>query len=140
MIKQKVVLHFPPQLVEEPTIYYLIKEYDLVVNILRADINPDKEGRLMVELTGDEVKYQKAMQWLKKLGLKIMNLEKQIIWREDLCTHCGACTAICPTEALSMIRPQFKVLYREECCVICELCLRICPAKAMETLIDSSES
>ncbi len=140
MMKQKIVLHFPPRLVEEPIIYYLIKEYDLVVNILRADINPEKEGRLMVELTGEESKYKQAVRWLSKQGLQVMNLEKQIIWRADKCTHCGACTAVCPTEALSLKRPEFTVSFKEESCIICELCLRACPAKAMETLVDSSDN
>ena len=44
MVKQKLVLRFPSTLVEEPVIYNLIKDFDLMVNILRADINPKKRG------------------------------------------------------------------------------------------------
>lgn len=137
MIKQKVVLRFPPNIVEQPTIYMLIKDYDLMVNILRADINPRKEGRLMMEISGEEANYQKAMTWLKKQGLKIMNLEQQIIWRSDRCTHCGACTVICPTAALNFERPAMTVRFEEDKCIVCELCLRACPARAMETLVDN---
>ncbi len=140
MIKQKIVLRFPPHIVEQPTIYHLIKDFDLMVNILRADINPKKEGRLMMELSGEEVNYQRALEWMSDQGLRIMNLEQQIIWREDRCTHCGACTVICPTEALYFERPGMTVRFNDGKCVVCELCLRACPARAMETLVDNAVS
>ena len=54
MIKHKLVLRFPASLVEQPLIYRLVKDYDLMVNILRADINPRKEGRLVMEVSGRE--------------------------------------------------------------------------------------
>ena len=139
MVKQKMVLRFPPNIVEQPTIYMLIKDFDLMVNILRADINPRKEGRLMMEVSGTEANYQQAMTWLKKQGLSVMNLEQQIIWRSDRCTHCGACTVICPTEALNFERPGMTVRFEEDKCIVCELCLRACPARAMETLVDSDD-
>jgi ferredoxin len=138
MVKQKIVLRFPPNIVEEPILYMLIKDYKLMVNILRADINPRKEGRLMMEISGDEADYQKAMNWLKQKGLTVMNLEQQIIWRSDRCTHCGACTVICPTAALNFKRPDMTVRFEEDKCIICELCLRACPARAMETLVDNA--
>lgn len=138
MVKQKVVLRFPPHIVEQPTIYHLIKDFDLMVNILRADINPKKEGRLIMELSGNELDYQKAVEWIKEQGLQIMNLEQQIIWRPDRCTHCGACTVICPTEALFFERPDMTVKFAEEKCIVCEICLRACPARAMETLVENA--
>lgn len=138
MVKQKIVLRFPPNIVEQPVIYYLIKDFDLLVNILRADINPKKEGRLMMELSGAEENYRKALEWLKEKGLSVITLDQQIIWRSDLCTHCGACTVICPTEALVFERPEMTVRFAEEKCIVCEICLRACPARAMETLVDNA--
>lgn len=140
MVKQKIVLRFPPNIVEQPVIYYLIKDFDLLVNILRADINPKKEGRLMMELSGEEDNYRKALEWLKEKGLSVITLDQQIIWRSDLCTHCGACTVICPTGALEFERPEMTVRFAEEKCIVCEICLRACPARAMETLVDSAGS
>ncbi|MDY6825909.1 MAG: NIL domain-containing protein [Bacillota bacterium] len=138
MVKQKIVLRFPPNVVEQPIIYMMIKDFDLMVNILRADINPRKEGRLMMEVNGENADYQKAMAWLKEQGLIITNLEQQIIWREDRCTHCGACTVICPTRALYFERPSMNVRFDQDKCIVCELCLRACPARAMETPIDNT--
>ena len=137
MLRQKIVLKFPPNIVEEPIIYLLIKDFDLMVNILRADINPRKEGRLMMELKGEETSFQKALAWLKEKGLQVTDLEHQMIWRPDLCTHCGACTVICPTAALNFKRPEMTVRFEEDKCILCELCLKACPARAMETLVDN---
>ncbi|MEW5783547.1 MAG: NIL domain-containing protein [Bacillota bacterium] len=138
MVKQKLVLRFPSTLVEQPVIYHLVKDYDLMVNILRADINPNKEGRLMLELSGSAANFQQALNWLQERGLRIINLKQQIAWQEERCTHCGACTVICPSGALSLSRPEMKVYFNEEKCVVCELCLRACPARAMETLLDGA--
>ncbi|HOB86238.1 MAG TPA: NIL domain-containing protein [Bacillota bacterium] len=136
MVKQKLVLHFPANLVEQPFIYYLIKDYDLMVNILRADINPRKEGRLFMELSGDEDKFRKALDWLQESGVKVYNLKQQITWNQERCTQCGACSVVCPSGALVLSRPDMTVRFEEEKCVVCELCLRACPARAMEALLD----
>ncbi len=138
MVKQKLVLRFPSTLVEEPVIYSLVKDFDLMVNILRADINPKKEGRLMMELSGEESNFRRALEWMQKKGLKVMHLKQQITWQEDRCTHCGACSVICPSGALVLNRPEMKISFIEEKCVVCELCLRACPARAMETLLDNA--
>lgn len=138
MIKKKVVLHFPADLVEQPFIYYLIKDYHLMVNILRANINPRKEGRLVVELTGKEDDFNESIDWLSAQGLRIYTLDQQIIRREDKCTHCGACTAICPTSALYLQRPEMIVHFDESKCVACEHCLKMCPASAMENLMENA--
>lgn len=139
MVKQKLVLRFPSTLVEQPIIYHLVKDFDLMVNILRADINPKKEGRLMLELSGSEPDYRRALEWLQEQGLRIMNLKQQIAWKEERCTHCGACSVICPSGALALSRPDLKVHFEAEKCVVCELCLRACPARAMETLLENAK-
>ncbi len=135
-LKQKLVFRFPSSVVEQPIIYRLVKDFDLMVNILRADINPNKEGRLMLELSGSESDYRRAIEWLRSEGLRIMNLKQQIIWNEDRCTQCGACSVICPSGALGLRRPEMRVSFEEDRCIVCELCLKACPARAMESLIE----
>ncbi len=137
-VKQKLVFRFPPTLVEQPFIYRLVKDFNLMVNILRADISPEKEGRLMLELSGADPDYRSAIEWLKEQGLRIFNLKQQIIWKEDRCTHCGACSVICPTGALGLNRPGMTVCFDESKCIVCELCLKACPARAMETLLENA--
>jgi ferredoxin len=49
------------------------------------------------------------------------------------CTHCGSCTAVCPTDALSIKRPEMRVVFDQQKCSLCELCITTCPTRAMKT-------
>ncbi len=131
-MKRKLVLRFPAAVVEYPFIYTLAKEYNIVANILKADINPRKEGRMVVELSADEKSYQRGVDFLQSRGVIVLPLEQQIVWVEDRCTQCGACTVICPSGALWMQRPEMTVAFDGEKCVVCEHCLKACPARAVE--------
>ncbi|NLN07631.1 MAG: 4Fe-4S binding protein [Firmicutes bacterium] len=139
MIKRKVVLRFPAAVVELPFIYTLAREFDVVANILKANINPRKEGSMVVELSAEDEKYEAAVNYLQSRGIVILPLEQQIIWVEDRCTQCGACTVICPTNALWMKRPEMTVSFCSEKCVVCEQCLKACPARAVEALYLAGE-
>lgn len=132
MVSKKVVMHFPAAVVEQPFIFFLIKEHDLMVNILRGNINPRKEGKLVVELSGEDDNYKDALEFLQSRGVKIFPLEQEIVWVEERCTHCGACAVICPTGALAIKRPEMTVHFENEKCIVCEHCLKACPARAME--------
>ena len=47
----KLAFIFPENTVEEPITYNLITDYGVRVNILRASIDPGKQGRMVVELS-----------------------------------------------------------------------------------------
>jgi len=132
MKKTKVVLSFPPSNVEEPITYRLIKDYDLVVNILRASIDPGKQGRMVVELSGEESQLSLAFNYLDKLGVNIEPLSQEIQHLEERCTGCTACVPICPTGALDVNRESWKVSYDPEKCVVCLSCVDVCIYKAVE--------
>jgi len=132
MKKTRVVLSFPPSNVEEPITYRLIKDYDLVVNILRASIDPGKQGRMVVELSGEESQLSLAFNYLDKLGVNIEPLSQEIRHLEERCTGCTACVPICPTGALDVNRETWKVSYDPEKCVVCFSCVDVCIYKAVE--------
>jgi ferredoxin len=132
MKKTRVVLSFPPSNVEEPITYRLIKDYDLVVNILRASIDPGKQGRMVVELSGEESQLSLAFNYLDKLGVNIEPLSQEIQHLEERCTGCTACVPICPTGALDVNRETWKVSYDPEKCVVCFSCVDVCIYKAVE--------
>lgn len=132
MIKRKLVLRFPAAVVEHPFIYTLAKEYNVVANILKANINPRKEGRMVVELSAEDKDFSAALDFLQSRGVIVLPLEQQIVWIEERCTQCGACTVICPTNALWMKRPEMAVAFCGEKCIVCEHCLKACPARAVE--------
>jgi ferredoxin len=136
MKKTRVVFTFPPSEVEEPVTYRLIKEYDLMVNILRATIDPGKQGRMVVELSGDESQLSLGFNYLENVGVIVEPLTREVRHLEDRCTSCTACVPVCPTTALDVDRENWKVSYDAEKCVVCLSCVDACPYKAMEIYLE----
>lgn len=134
MAKKRLVLTFPHKLVDQPITYRLIKDYDLMVNILRARVTPKEEGRLVVELSGDEGPLKKGMNYLAELGVQVQSLAQDVRWHPDRCTHCTACIPICPSQAFTLDRKKMTVSFDKDKCIACELCLPVCPYKAIEIL------
>jgi ferredoxin len=132
MTKKRIVLAFPSTLVDQPVVYHLVKDYDLMVNILRGVVTPNQPGRLVVEITGKKKLLEDGLNYLKSLGVEIQSLAQDIKWHEDKCTQCTACIPICPTKALNVNRSTMEVAYDKERCIACELCITVCPFKALE--------
>lgn len=62
---------------EEPVISHLIKQYDLSVNIVQADISQLKHktiGFTVCELSGDKARLQKALSYLDHLSVDVKEL------------------------------------------------------------------
>ena len=135
MVSNRVVLHFSRDISNQPIIYRLVKEYDLVFNILQARIDPNEEGLLILELSGSRENYAEGIKYLQNQGVGFQLLSQDILRNEDRCTHCGACTVMCPTEALSMNRAEMTVEFDSTKCIACMLCMRMCPQRAIEVTL-----
>lgn len=132
MHSRKVVIRYPADFAEKPIINELVKRYDLMFNILKARIFPRREGVIVLELSGEKENFDKGIRYLKELGLTVEPLSKSVSQNLNKCVHCGACTAFCPTGALSFDRETWKVLFDPERCNGCELCVTACSSRAME--------
>ncbi len=132
MAKKRIVLTFPPTLVGQPITYHLVKDYDLMMNILRGVVTPNEKGQLVVELVGKQKALAEGINYLKSLGVETQSLAHDIKWHEDKCTHCTACIPTCPTQAMSVNRDTMEVSFIKEHCIACELCVSVCPFKALE--------
>jgi ferredoxin len=132
MASRKYVLKFPARLVDRPIASELVSGYGLVVNILRARVEPDEEGMLVVELTGDKEKVEAGLAHVRGFGVEVEPLSKDITWHEDMCTECTACRSVCPTAALSVSGPGMEVRFDKDECIACELCIPACPYGAVE--------
>ncbi len=133
MAKKKVVLTFPPELSELPLTYHLVKDFDLAINILKAKITPGEEGKLVVELSnGAEEKILAGIDFLKKQGVLVEPVSKEILLDEEECIHCGSCTAVCHPKALSINPPEWKLKFDKELCIVCESCVKACPMQIIK--------
>lgn len=130
-ISKRIVLHFPPSMTGQPVVYRLVKDFNLNFNILKASVSPGEEGLLIMELSGAQKNYDKGIQYLTGVGIKIQSLSQDVVRDEVRCTHCGACVAICPSGAFSLEAKTRKVLFDHNKCVVCGLCVKACPPRAM---------
>jgi ferredoxin len=131
MIKRTIVLNFPKGLTKEPITYKLVKDFDLMFNILRARIKPNEQGTLVLQLNGEEENLNKALAYIQEIGVGCEPLAKGISWDDKKCIHCTACISGCPTEALSLDRKTMYVSFDDEKCITCEACLDACSYKAI---------
>ncbi len=138
MASRNVLLIFKANIMYKPVIYRLATDFDLIFNILEAKILPRKEGRILLELRGEEDLIDKGVKFLEDHRVVVENLSDRIWREEDLCVHCGACTGLCPTQALYVIPPEMKVGFDVNKCVACGMCGIVCPFGAMKdvTLFD----
>jgi ferredoxin len=101
-------------------------------NILNATVLPRKEGIMVLELSGAKKDFKAGVRYLKNQGVAVQNASQEVERDETVCTHCGACTAVCPTGALAVQRPEMTVAFNQQRCSVCELCVTACPPRAIK--------
>ncbi len=126
-----VLLVFHQEVMYKPLIYKLVREFDLVFNILEAKILPRREGRLILELNGSKEDVLRGIEYLEKEGVTVTRIADQIHRDEEACVHCGACTAVCRTGALVTDPETMEVLFIPDKCVACGQCETACPMNAL---------
>ena len=129
MARKRLDLRFPPRQSLKPVIYHLVKDFDIVPNILRAQIQPGQEGRMLVEISGNREDFEKGIEFLETQGLTVSEAASDIRLDEDLCVSCGLCTAVCKPGALTM--DGETLVFNKDKCVYCEACVIACPRRAM---------
>lgn len=132
-MKRKFVLTFPPKIVTQPITYRLVKDFDLIVNILRAQIEEGETGHLVIELEGKKEQIEKGLSYLKKQGVLVQPIARDINLKTEECVVCGLCTGVCPTQALYL--KDWELIFDKEKCVLCEICVKACPVRVIEVAI-----
>lgn len=126
-VSRRVILTFPASLAGTPVTYRLVKDYNLIMNILRAKVIPKDEGRLVLELSGEKKDIEAGLRFISEQGVNIEALAKDIHLDEESCIHCGFCTAVCFQDALSINPKTWKLEFNRDKCILCEQCVDICP-------------
>lgn len=130
-MKRRYALRFSPTLVEQPIVSKLARAYDVDINILNADVASGRGGKLIVELCGTEQNLDSSVVYLSEVGVIVSEMVKELLFREEGCIHCGACTAVCSPRALSMDK-EAKLVFDVSLCVVCGLCTQACPLRLFE--------
>jgi ferredoxin len=128
---KKFLLTFDPDLVSEPITFRMVKDFDLMINILRAEVD-ENGGRLMLALEGSGPQIQKAVKYLEDVGVAVQELKEYIRKDDAKCTNCGMCISICPVAAYQMDRRTWKVVFLNEKCIACGMCIDACPPGAIK--------
>jgi ABC-type methionine transport system ATPase subunit len=68
--KMTVTLIFPQNLIREPVVYRMAKQFDVMPNIRRARVT-DKIGEMVLELESSQENLEKAIEYLKNAGVTV---------------------------------------------------------------------
>ena len=131
--EDRIVLHIPANLVTEPLIYRLVKDFDIAVNILKAEVVENDEGLMVLAIQGRESSLKKGKAFLRNQGVRLRALQRDVRINKDLCTHCGACTGQCPTAAL-YLNDDYELEFDPEKCIACGHCAVACTYNAVEVM------
>ena len=130
-MRRRYALRFSPTLVEQPIVSKLARIYDVDINILNADVASGRGGKLIVELVGTDENLDKSVHYLSEVGVLVSEMVKELIFKQESCIHCVACTAVCSPKALSM-DSSAKLVFEVSLCVVCGLCTQACPLRLFE--------
>ena len=77
-MKTRVKLTFPQDLIREPVIFVMAKEFDIMPNIRRARIT-ETVGEMIMELEGSDDNVKKGIESLKRKGVDVELVEGDIL-------------------------------------------------------------
>ncbi len=132
-MKKRVKLTFPKRAVHIPITYRLAKDFNIAANIIRAQVAPNQVGTLVVELSGDIDQLNDGIDWLETQDIQVSVASGEIVIDDQLCVHCGLCTGVCPTRALTLDPDSARLAFNRSRCIVCEQCIPTCPVQAIAT-------
>ena len=70
MPTERVKFTFPPDLVNQPVIYNMGKQFGVVTNIRRANLTHDR-GWVILEVIGNEGDVERSLAWAREQGVRV---------------------------------------------------------------------
>lgn len=70
MHRQRVKFTFEAELVKQPIIYYLGRDFHIMTNIRRADVR-ENMGWVVLELDGEKEEIERGLQWVSSTGVRV---------------------------------------------------------------------
>ena len=78
MGKQRVKFSFPTEMVKETVIYQLGRDFEIVTNIRRADVQEDI-GWVVLELDGEDAEIERGLAWVGTTGVRVDPVSGDVI-------------------------------------------------------------
>ncbi len=78
MPKLRLHLTFPEQLIQEPLIWRLGRQYDIITNVRRANVE-EKVGWIILEVEGTEEALDQGIAWLTEMGVQVDRLHGDVV-------------------------------------------------------------
>lgn len=75
---KRVTFTFKTELIKRPVIYELGKNFDVVTNIRRAEVN-QKQGWVILELEGSLEEIERGLEWVVEQGVDVSSIEGDIL-------------------------------------------------------------
>jgi ABC-type methionine transport system ATPase subunit len=70
IVEQKVRLIYPKHLLDQSLIYQLIRQFDLLTNILEARVSAE-EGWLVLAVRGERERVEQGLRWMTEQGVQV---------------------------------------------------------------------
>ena len=74
----RLFVSFPEELVDRPMIYEMIKKFDVVPSIRRANVE-DHSGWVILELNGEQDQLDGAIAYFEGLGCTVNRMEGDVL-------------------------------------------------------------
>jgi ferredoxin len=133
----RILLRFSEEQVPQPITSQIILEYKVPIAILAAHVN-SKGGEILAEVPDDS--QEKIVKAFRKRGVTV-TVPKLIEVDTEKCFSCGSCVALCPVEAISIVKDSTVQFDREKCVgSTCSICVDACPTRAIKSIKQNGSS
>ena len=70
MAVKRVRFTFPEQLIKDPVIYLLGRQFQVITNVRMADVD-EKTGWVILELEGEPDEIERSISWAQEKGVRV---------------------------------------------------------------------
>ncbi len=69
---------FVEQLIKDPIIWKLAKDFEVLTNIRRADVT-DERGWVILELEGNQDEIERSLDWVREQGVRVDSVYEDVV-------------------------------------------------------------
>jgi len=78
MARRKVMLKYPEELIKEPVLFRMARQFDVMPNIRRARVT-ETIGEIVAELEGAPEDLERGIRYLEQMGVVVEPVEGDIV-------------------------------------------------------------